>query len=65
MDGELRPPSSRRFSFASRRSSVVSAISIPSSRFMQSSPPHISRRFVPTPSEPSSPSDAFIKEETV
>lgn len=65
MDGELRPVA-RRFSFGvpSRRSSVVSAISIPSSRF-QVSPPHMSRRFVPSPSEPSSPSDAYIKEETV
>ncbi|XP_053207722.1 uncharacterized protein LOC128391801 [Panonychus citri] len=65
MDGELRP-AMRRFSFnvASRRSSVASAISMPSSRF-QVSPPHLSRRYVSSSPEPSSPSEPYIKEETV
>ncbi|XP_015791926.1 uncharacterized protein LOC107368589 [Tetranychus urticae] len=65
LDGELRPPI-RRFSFnvASRRSSVASAISMPSSRF-QVSPPHISRRYISSSPEPSSPSESYIKEETV
>ena len=70
LDGELRPPPIRRFSFgvSSRRSSVVStsAISIPT-RFTQVSPPNLLRRrsILPVSSpEPSSP-ERTIKEETV